>query len=107
MYALYKPEGYDPTVTNGCGSGRLGAVLVPDSLVGLCIKEACNIHDYMYHVGVTIEDKKLADRVFLNNMSRIVLLEGGPLLQPRLALVRKYYEVVKYFGGPAFWKGKQ
>lgn len=93
---------------NGCGAKGLGGLLVPDTLYGLSIEEACNIHDFMYNRGKTIEDKKEADRVFLNNMVRIVdnntAWKWLKALRRRRA--RTYYEVVKHFGAPAFWSGK-
>ena len=33
---------------NGCGGSGLTSKLVPNSLLGLDISEACAIHDYMY-----------------------------------------------------------
>lgn len=115
MTVLFAPETYKKLTaaakvlfTNGCGAaGRFD--FVPDTLWGLAIKEACNIHDYMYHTGETIEDKNEADRVFLNNMLR--LINAGTKnkwlrsLRRRRALV--YYFAVKNFGGPAFWDEKQ
>ena len=51
---LYKPESYKraqaseiDNVCNGCGSKGLGGWLVPDTLYGLSVTEACNIHDWM------------------------------------------------------------
>ena len=108
MIKLYAPESYtaiERKKCNGCGSGW-SAGLIPDSLLGCDITEACNIHDYMYTIGTTIEAKKEADRVFLNNMTRIILGRGGLLTRWRLWLARRYYNAVKYYGGAAFWEGK-
>jgi len=95
-------------ITNGCGTGGWKGKLVPDHLWFLNIKEACNIHDYMYYVGETIQEKDEADRVFLNNMLRIIDFAGGLWIlqrrRRRLAII--YYEAVKNFGGPAFWASK-
>lgn len=115
--ALYAPESYIAAspevraqVINGCGPGGWKVDLVPDTVYGLSIKEACNIHDWMYAVGTTLEDKKEADRVFLNNCLRLVNEQNsfwGKLLRtPRRARVYNYYLAVKAFGGPAFWSGK-
>ena len=113
MAILYAPEGYKKltesqrrSMLNGCGSGRFGSFIVPDRILGLKITSACNIHDYMYQVGESLEDKKEADRVFLNNMTRLVDEYGGFFKRVRLKLIRKYYQAVKYFGGPSFWKDK-
>jgi len=50
-------------VTNGCGSADSKFDFVPDNLLGLAILAACQVHDWMYHVGKTFDDKELADRV--------------------------------------------
>jgi hypothetical protein len=103
-------------ITGGCGPGGLGDFLVPDRLDwpwpwGLSIKKACRIHDYMYHVGETRADKKLADEVFLNNMIRIInnarkTWFGRQRFKQRLKRAEAYYYAVHRFGGPAYWKGK-
>ena len=56
----------------------------------------------------TIADKEEADRVFLNNMLRIIEAKTKfGLLKPlRNRRALKYYEAVKYFGGRSFWKNK-
>ena len=110
---LYAPPGYDELsaeskgmVCNGCGPKGLGSWIIPDTLWGLSIEECCNIHDYMYKVGESDNDKREADRVFLNNMLRVVD-SGHPLLKfMRKRRAWKYYEAVSHFGGPAFWSGK-
>jgi hypothetical protein len=115
MTILYAPAGYwkltdqqKKIVCNGCGAKGLGGFIVPDTLYGLSIEEACNIHDFMYCRGQTIDDKKEADRVFLNNMTRII--DDHTSVHWLRALRRKraktYYEAVKLFGAPAFWRGK-
>ena len=106
----------------GCGPGGLGDYLVPDKLFGvISVVEACKIHDYMYKVEITLEGKMRADRIFLNNMVRIVVamttpdedgftVEETEIMKKRrsacLAESRTYYTMVKWFGGPAFWDGK-
>jgi hypothetical protein len=102
------PETERALVSNGCGAkGGISSWLVPNTLWGLSVKRACNIHDWMYSEGLTIADKEEADRVFLNNMLRIIEVESCWLLKlPRRSRAKKYYKAVKYFGGPAFWEGK-
>ena len=106
----------------GCGPGGLGDWLVPDKLFGVIdVTEACKIHDYMYKIETTLEGKMKADRIFLNNMVRIVVamttpdedgftVEETEIMKKRrsacLAESRTYYTMVKWFGGPAFWDGK-
>lgn len=115
MTILFAPETYKKlsavakaAIVNGCGAMR-SFDLVPDNLYGLAITEACNIHDYMYHTGETIEDKNEADRVFFNNMLRLINAKTKYKWLKRLRRRRAwvYYLAVKNFGGPAFWDGKQ
>lgn len=97
-------------LTNGCGTGGWKSDLVPDSILGVDISEACNIHDWMYVMGSTIAAKDEADRTFLNNMLRLINEDAGALsgiLRPlRRAIAWGYYEAVHKFGGPAFWNCK-
>lgn len=95
-------------LANGCGPKNWKIDLVPDSPLGFKFHKACDIHDYMYSAGKTIQDKESADRAFLNNMFRIVDASSktmGELLEGR-TLAYVYYEAVKKFGGCAFWEGK-
>jgi len=107
---LYAPKEYwelevnqKRKICNGCGAkGSKLNFLIPQGV----FTEACNIHDYMYYTGKTDEDKKVADRVFINNLNRIVKA-SNPLLRPiRKAMARAYYEAVSKFGYEAFWKDK-
>jgi len=112
---LFAPSSFwrsDPkvieAVTNGCGPQGWKVDVIPDKILGLEITIACRIHDWMYGQGTCMEDKATADRVFLNNLLRII--DAKTKLRP-LRLARKflaliYYEAVHLFGGPAFWKGK-
>lgn len=110
---LYAPRSYVEApdvirriVVNGCGVGGWKGKLVPDTVWGLSIREACNIHDWMYHEGDTIKEKEEADRVFLNNMLRLVDAGAWWLRGVRRRRAHKYYLAVRMFGGPAFWEGK-
>jgi len=96
------------SVCNGCGTKGLGGLLVPDTLYGLSVTAACNIHDWMYHHGQVIADKEEADRAFLNNMIRIIEAHTkyGFIKFLRRRRAYKYYLSVKLFGGPAFWANK-
>jgi len=113
MIKLYSPQSYEDAhpidlalICNGCGSSKAKFDFVPDTVYGLSIKEACKIHDWMYHFGVSLKEKEEADRVFLNNMLRIIEGEGGYLIWFRRRRALKYYEAVVHLGGPAFWEGK-
>lgn len=116
---LYAPASYVAAppetrlqVVNGCGPGGWKAALVPDRMWGLDVSAACDIHDWMYTVGQTLADKEEADRVFLNNLHR--LIESAPGWHNQLWLMKRlrrnrarvYYEAVHLCGGPAFWDGK-
>jgi hypothetical protein len=95
-------------IANGCGDGWR-ACLIPNTMYGLSILPACQIHDWDYHHGATIDDKEEADRRFLNNLLRIIEAHSANhvtrALRNRRAL--KYYEAVRIYGGPAFWQGKE
>ena len=95
-------------VTNGCGPGGWKVDLVPDTIYGLDVSPACNIHDWMYAAGQNVADKDAADRVMLNNMLRLIAAAAGPawLGWLRRRRAQKYYLAVATFGGPAFWAGK-
>jgi hypothetical protein len=96
------------SIINGCGTTDWKGELIPESLLGLSITPACNIHDWMYYYGETYQDKEEADRVFLNNMVRIINNDSDNvfLKKARLAEAKVYYEAVKNFGGHAFWENK-
>ena len=93
-------------VCNGCGSAGFGGKVVPDTIYGLDIKPICNIHDWDYNEGVTLEHKKAADRRMYNNMLRKIEMASKWLRPVRRWRARVYYKMVKYLGGPAYWEGK-
>lgn len=96
------------TLVNGCGATNAKFDFIPDRIYGTYIGYACFIHDFMYHEGRTIDDKEEADRVFLNNLLRVIKREHK-WYKPKFLMrsrARKYYLAVRYFGGPAFWAGK-
>lgn len=111
---LFAPPSYNEALPevraaiNGCGSAGWKGDLVPDTIWGLCITPACNRHDWMYTIGETLEDKDEADRVFLNNMLRLIEAAGGWKILKKLRrnTAKEYYKAVHFFGGPAFWVGK-
>ena len=112
---LYAPESYwDATeeqrneIAGGCGPGGFGDYLVPDRIWFLSVKLACKIHDWMYNFGETLADKEEADRVFLNNLIRIInaKTKWKWLRKRRLKIAHVYYVFVDRFGGPSFWDDK-
>ena len=113
---LFAPTGFKlasekllEEICNGCGAANSKFDFVPDHIYGTCITYACHIHDFMYNDGVTIEDKEEADRVFLNNLLRLIDRDKHKWYKPtRLQRIRakEYYLAVKYFGAVAYWAGK-
>ena len=95
-------------ICNGCGSKGLCGYVIPDTIWGLRITEACDIHDYQYETGRDHSDKESADRSFLYNLLRLIDAAGGPAILQwlRRRRAQKYYWAVCAFGGPAFWAGK-
>jgi len=116
MTKLYAPEEYWITpeetrrkIVNGCGTSGWKGQLVPNTLLGVSITSPCDIHDWMYWAGKADEaSREEADRVFLNNMLRVVEVAPSNWLtraiRRRMAL--HYYEAVRDFGAPHFWAGK-
>ena len=111
---LWAPAGYwqlEPEqkkkICNGVGPANWGW-LIPETIWGLSMTEAADIHDYMYHMGKTLGDKKHADMVFLNNMSRIIEQETwwGWLKAIRLNRAKLMYKAVDKFGESAFFANK-
>lgn len=92
--------------TGGCGPGWFGDLLVPDTMYGESVFLACQVHDWMYYEGLTLEDKKVADLCFLVNM---VLLINDEETLDRLRLIRamEYYMAVSFHGQDAFLAGKK
>jgi hypothetical protein len=90
-----------------CGPGDFGDYLVPDSILGVSVNEACRIHDWYYRFaeGATEDDRAIADRIFLNNMLRIVVDASGWKLTVRLRcrVAYIYYRAVRRYGAPAFF----
>jgi len=54
---------------NGCGgAGSWTSWAVPNQIDGICVRPACNVHDWMYGHGKRKRDKFKADMVFLRNL---------------------------------------
>ena len=111
MVELYIPKEVwerleDKTIEkNGCGSGW-SAGLIPDVIFGLDFTMPCAVHDEMYFLGRSVEDKHEADRVFLNNMLRMVEQRPWYLQGYGKWVAKRYYEAVVLFGASAYWDGK-
>ena len=112
---LYAPPQYwrlhpddKKRICNACGPAGPLADYIPNHLFWLPIAEACNIHDFMYKEGHVEKDREIADRVFRNNLMRLVEAKTSIkwLRKLRRWKADKYYGVVKRFGARAFWKNK-
>lgn len=85
------------SMCNGCGPfGNVFfdflSILIPDALLGLDIREACNIHDYCRGIGM---DFKSGDNLFMDNMSALIDAAGGPLRSARHVLAFHYWLAVR------------
>jgi hypothetical protein len=90
--------------TGGCGAGKFGDWLVPDTMWGLCVTEACNIHDWMYAFGKNKKDRKEADDTLLENLYRTIDNDQPTRVFRilRRMRARTYYFFVRTFGRSAF-----
>lgn len=79
---------------------------VPDTVWGLSVRPACDIHDWMWAHATDIAGMDAGNRVFLNNMLRIVEARGGWLRRFRRRRCYAYYLAVAKFGSHHFWRGK-
>ncbi|MCK5602633.1 hypothetical protein KAR91_12205 [Candidatus Pacearchaeota archaeon] len=91
-------------MTGGCGPGKYGDYLVPDTAWLLSIRPACVIHDFEYAVGQTPEEKKAADHRFLDNMLLIIDQKSKfwPLKVVRRWRAMSYYSFVADGGDSSF-----
>ena len=90
----------DKYESNGCGSKDILGAIIPDSLYGLDILSACDIHDLMYSDGGTDTDREEADNLFLENMNRLIDKSKSNKLIKVLRIVKSkiYYMAVRLFG---------
>lgn len=112
---LFAPSSFKAATTeqlkkhcNGCGAEG-SRLRPPKRMWGTLIVFACIIHDWMYSHGLTNEDKEEADRIFKHNMNRLVTKDRHKWYKPTaLQRVRVfvYFKTVDWFGGEAFWAGK-
>jgi hypothetical protein len=112
-------------ICNGCGKANSKFDFIPDTIYLLPISEACDRHDFAYHIGKTEADREAADEQFLDNLLtliedhtriRLSQLQGwyyGPMrgIEYTLRAARRwramsYYSAVRDMGGAAFWAGK-
>lgn len=91
---------------NGCGPKGVVGKLIPDSLLGVSVHEACNLHDERYHQGGSSEKRREADQKFLEDMFSAIEKEKGSHLvtQARKLGAYIYYYSVRIFGYFLFGK---
>ena len=91
----------------GCGPGGIGDFLVPDTVYGLSIRDACRVHDWGYRhcKNASEDDRARHDRILKNNSQRIVDFHTKNWLLKKLRYRRvlTYYYMVKNFGSTAYW----
>lgn len=92
-------------ICNGAGPAGWGWI-VPDTMWGLWITLAADIHDWDYHWGKTPADRKAADDRFHRNLITLINAEGGILRGPRYIRAYEYWLAVRIFGRGAFLAGK-
>lgn len=87
--------------SGGCGPGKIGDKLIPDTIYCLSIKPACAIHDFCYAFASNEDARYRADKIFLDNMFSLIDKQTKwrfmRALRHRRAL--KYYEAVRWGGG--------
>lgn len=88
-------------ICNGCGAKAAAVDFVPDGLLGANFTPACDIHDFMYWLGV---DKREADRVFLHNLIVCcgVDCKSEWRYAGRVEFAIGYFKAVSAFGDAAF-----
>jgi hypothetical protein len=86
---------------NGCGPKGFVGKLIPDSLLGLSVHEACNLHDERYFKGGDEEDRRKADKKFLQDMLLAIDKRQGIFLAKKIRTLGAYFY---YFGVRVFGK---
>jgi len=110
MTALISPQNWKDASAEqkadyvGCGPGKFGDWLVPDTMWGLCVGRACSIHDWMYAYGKTEEDRLEADDTLLANLYILIDNDDPSWVFRSLRRVRArtYYFFVRQFGANSF-----
>ncbi len=87
-YSSFSPEQLK-NITNGCGLKGIN-IIIPDIIAGIDFIEPCNIHDFCYYIGDTIDDKNFSDELFFWNMIIVIKNKGGNYF------IRKLREIIAY-----------
>jgi len=91
-------------ISNGCGAAGAAIDYVPDTIWGLRISAACDIHDFGYHEGGTKDDKYVDDLFLLINTMQIIKAKTKWKFLKVLRLNRalKYFYMVDFYGTDAY-----
>lgn len=98
-WKLSEDERYE--IVNGCGPERVTG-LIPNSIFGINLKPACDIHDYTY-TKATAENRHNADNLFFLNMYSIARKHRSiPMRVIGTISAGFYFIIVKLLGGYYF-----
>lgn len=109
MDSLITPAGYEVEADCECGLNGYRLDPIPDSILGISIKEACCIHDWMYGKGITAADRAQADKYFLENVLFIIRRDSRSSILAwfRRRIAYGYYDGLRGpIGGAVFWRHK-
>ena len=96
-------------ICNGAGAANdWRSAFIPNTIYGLDCTEVFNIHDYAYHIGKTLDDKKRADFAMLQNLLCLINSSGNIVTRfLRRMRAMDYYDAVVEFGENPFFVGKE
>jgi len=107
-YRLRAPQDFDSSkIVGGCGPGEWGNEFIPDSILGVAISPACDIHDYCYYLtGGTEEERTNADIELFANAFRILKQRSRKIpLFFRCVVLGLYFMACVYGGGVTYGDG--
>jgi hypothetical protein len=85
---------------NGCRPGGVIGKIIPDTLIGVSVHEACNLHDLNYSIGGDTNDRKIADETFISDMLKAVEKNSKNSIGKNIRTIQAYlyYWSVRFFG---------
>ena len=91
-------------ICNGVGPAGFWGKFIPETIWFLNVSEAANIHDWDYEVGITEEDRIIADSRFLRNLLKIIEIKTKWkwLKKLRITRARFYFLAVSFLGEKHF-----
>ena len=98
----HTPGSLKELICNGCGAGNATIDFVPDTIYGLSISQACNVHDFEYWWHNSEYSREKADENFIYNLNYLIDIEGGWMKYVRKARAWLYFKAVRYWGATAF-----